>query len=109
MAQMGRPGLTGAQKSELWLRWKRGEFRSEIGRVLNKHPGSIFGVLREWHLLKRKVLKKIGKPVPYWVAHRQSHNPGTGCHAPSTTPYSDPCRSNGQLRDLQSADGRFAA
>ena len=46
MAQMGRPGLTSAQKKELWRRWKEGESLSEIGRALGKHAGSIHGVVK---------------------------------------------------------------
>lgn len=46
MGTVGRPGLTLAQQDELWRRWKRGEFQSEIGRALGKFPASIFGVLR---------------------------------------------------------------
>lgn len=45
MAQMGRPGLTHAQKVELWKRWKRGQSLSDIGRALGKHAGSIHGVV----------------------------------------------------------------
>jgi IS30 family transposase len=45
MAQMGRPGLSAAQKQELWDRWKSGESLSDIGRALSKHPGSIHGVI----------------------------------------------------------------
>lgn len=46
MAQLGRPGLSGAQKDELWRRWRNGEGHSDIGRALGKFPASIFGVLR---------------------------------------------------------------
>lgn len=45
MAQMGRPGLSGAQKAELWQRWKDGQTLSEIGLALGKHAGSIHGVV----------------------------------------------------------------
>ena len=45
MAHMGRPGLSAAQKAELWQRWKEGQSLSEIGRALGKHAGSIHGVL----------------------------------------------------------------
>ena len=45
MAQMGRPGLSSQQKHELWARWKAGQSLSDIGRSLDKHAGSIFGVL----------------------------------------------------------------
>jgi IS30 family transposase len=45
MGQMGRPGLSAAQKAELWHRWKQGQSLSEIGLALGKHAGSIHGVL----------------------------------------------------------------
>ncbi len=45
MAQMGRPGLSASQKRELWHRWKHGQSLSEIARALEKHPGSIHGVV----------------------------------------------------------------
>lgn len=45
MAHRGRPGLSAAQKAELWQRGKQGPSLSEMGRVLGKHAGSIHGVL----------------------------------------------------------------
>jgi hypothetical protein len=45
MAQMGRPGLSTAQKAELWQRWKHEQSLSEIGRAVGKHAGSIHGVV----------------------------------------------------------------
>jgi IS30 family transposase len=45
MGRIGRPGLSDAQKLDLWRRWKTGESLSEIARVLGKYPGSIYGVL----------------------------------------------------------------
>jgi IS30 family transposase len=45
MGQMGRPGLSAAQKADLWQRWKQGQSLSEIDRALGKHAGSIHGVL----------------------------------------------------------------
>ncbi len=45
MAYMGRPGLSAAQKADLWQRWKHGQSLSEIGRALGKHAGSIYGVV----------------------------------------------------------------
>jgi IS30 family transposase len=45
MAQMGRPGLSAAQKAELWERWKSGQSLSDIGRALGKHAASIHGVV----------------------------------------------------------------
>jgi IS30 family transposase len=46
LAQLGRPGLSAAQKRELWQRWKSGQSLSEIGRALGKHAGSIYGVVK---------------------------------------------------------------
>lgn len=45
MAQKGRPGLSGSEKSELWRWWREGRTLSEIGASLGKHAGSIYGVL----------------------------------------------------------------
>lgn len=45
IARMGRPGLSDAQKAELWHRWKDGQSLSDIGRALSKHAGSIHGVV----------------------------------------------------------------
>ena len=45
MGQMVRPGLSVAQKADLWQRWKQGQSLSEIGRALGKHAGSIHGVV----------------------------------------------------------------
>ncbi|WP_425574701.1 transposase, partial [Nonomuraea africana] len=46
MAMMGRPGMSDAQKRELWDRWKAGESISQIARALDKPPGSVFTVLK---------------------------------------------------------------
>ena len=45
MTNTRRRGLSAGQKIELWERWKHGESLSDIGRALDKHAGSIFGVL----------------------------------------------------------------
>jgi len=45
MGHMGRPGLSAAQKADLWQRWKQGQSLREIGRALGKHAGSIHGVV----------------------------------------------------------------
>jgi IS30 family transposase len=41
---MGRPGLSAAQKAELWRRWQAGQSMSDIGRALGRHAGSIHNV-----------------------------------------------------------------
>jgi IS30 family transposase len=46
MARRRRPGLSAAQKQELWERWKRGQSMGEIARVFGKERGSIHSVLR---------------------------------------------------------------
>jgi len=38
-------GLTPAEKRELRRRWKEGHSLSDIGRALEKHPGSVFGYI----------------------------------------------------------------
>lgn len=45
MARRGRPGLSAADRAELWKRWKRGESLSDIGRILQRKPGSIHHVV----------------------------------------------------------------
>lgn len=45
MARRGGPGLSDAEKAELWHRWKNGQSLSDIGRALSKHAGSIHGVV----------------------------------------------------------------
>lgn len=45
MARIGRPGLSDAQKSELWRKFREGESLSDIGRALGKHAASIHGVV----------------------------------------------------------------
>ncbi len=45
MAQMGRPGLSAAQKRELWQRWKAGQSLSEIGRALERQAWAIHDVV----------------------------------------------------------------
>jgi len=45
MARVRRPGLSDAQKAELWQRWRDGQSLTEIGRAVSKHAGSIHGVV----------------------------------------------------------------
>ena len=45
MAGITRPGLTVAQKIELWDRWQRGESLTAIGRVFGKPSSSIYVLL----------------------------------------------------------------
>jgi len=42
MVQIRRPGLTSAQKMELWDRWQRGESLKAIGRAFGKPSSSIY-------------------------------------------------------------------
>jgi IS30 family transposase len=45
MVRVGRPGLSDAQKREIWRRWQEGQSLSDIGRALGKVPGSIHNVV----------------------------------------------------------------
>src|SRR5215207_4361019 len=42
-----RHRLSAAQRADLWLRWKRGESLSAIGRALDRVPSAIAYVLRQ--------------------------------------------------------------
>jgi IS30 family transposase len=46
MARTGRPGFIAEEKETTWVLWRQGVSFSEIGRVINKEPGSVFGVIR---------------------------------------------------------------
>ena len=45
MKRITRPGLTPAQKTEMWDRWQHGESLSGIGRLFGKPSSSIYGQL----------------------------------------------------------------
>ncbi len=45
MGQIRRPGITSAQKTELWDRWQRGESLKAIGRAFGKPSSSIYGLV----------------------------------------------------------------
>ena len=45
MGHMECPGLSAAQKADLWHRWKQRQSLNEIGRALGKYAGSIHGVV----------------------------------------------------------------
>jgi transposase-like protein len=42
-----RREYSGAERTELWERWKRGESISEIARALDRAPGTIHCTIRE--------------------------------------------------------------
>ena len=45
MNMLGRPRLSDALKADLWVRWKGGQFQSEMARVLGMYPVAIFAML----------------------------------------------------------------
>lgn len=45
MARMGRPGLSDAQKQDVWQQWKRGRSLTDIANGFGKAPASIYGIL----------------------------------------------------------------
>lgn len=42
MAKIGRPGLSDDQRRRVWELWKQGHTFSEIARLVDRPPGSIF-------------------------------------------------------------------
>jgi hypothetical protein len=46
MSKRRQRGLSVEQRAELWTRWKEGQSLSDIGRALDKAPGSVSGFLR---------------------------------------------------------------
>ena len=65
MARMGRRGLSGSQKADLWERWKSGQSLNDIARALGKFPGSIRGVVSSEggiapHIRRRTVGSGVG-------------------------------------------------
>jgi IS30 family transposase len=77
MAQLGRPGLSAEQKRELWRRWKEGQSLSEIGRALERHAGSIFGVIRDKGGFAPPERRRI--PRALTAAEREEISRGIAC------------------------------
>ena len=46
MAKIGRPGLSDDQRRRVWELWKQGHTFSEIARLVDRPPGSIFSILQ---------------------------------------------------------------
>lgn len=46
MARLGRPGMSDEDRTDLWVRWGRGESISDIARAIERPPGSVFTVLK---------------------------------------------------------------
>jgi hypothetical protein len=59
--QKRRWGLSAAQKTLLWQRWKDGESLSDIGRSLGKHAASIHAIVRP-HGGIMPMVRKRGRP-----------------------------------------------
>ncbi len=76
MPRTGRPGLTRGQKRELWQRWKAGQTLSEIGRALNKHAGSVHGVLAATGGIEPRARKR--SPRTLQLSDREEISRGLG-------------------------------
>lgn len=63
MPRTGRPGLSYQEKNELWCRWRSGQTLSEIGRALNKHAGSVHGVLAATGGIEPRVRKRSARAL----------------------------------------------
>jgi hypothetical protein len=46
MAITRRAGFSAEEKETTWILWRQRVSFSEIGRLVNKEPGSVFGVIR---------------------------------------------------------------
>mgnify|MGYP000208563008 CR=1 FL=1 len=46
MADLSKRGLSNIEKLKIWHLWREGKTLSEIGLTVDKHAGSIFGVLK---------------------------------------------------------------
>lgn len=117
MAQMGRPGMSAGQKAEVWQRWKKGESLSDIGRAVDKHPGSVFGLLkihggihssarrRSRHALALKEREEISRGVAAGLSMRQIAR-GIG-RSPSTV--SREIARHGRIHRYRAADADATA
>ncbi len=83
MPRTGRPGLTRRQKRELWHRWKAGQSLSEIGRALDKHAGSVHGVLAATGGIEPRTRKRSTRALQLSEREEISRGLGQGfsfCH-----------------------------
>lgn len=63
MARNGRPGMSIAQKEEVWRRWRSGDSFSEIGRAVGRAPGSIFTFLQLFGGITPPVRKRADRTL----------------------------------------------
>ena len=70
MERLGRPGLSDAQRRELWERWKERDSINDIGRALFKNPGAVNGVLALEGSIYGPVRKRAALPCRHMIASR---------------------------------------
>ncbi|WP_223866686.1 hypothetical protein [Candidatus Enterovibrio escicola] len=46
MTDLSKRGLSALEKQKVWQLWRKGKTLSEIGLTVDRHAGSIFGVLK---------------------------------------------------------------
>ena len=47
MAKLGRPGMSDEDRATLWRLWSEGSSFSEISRVIDYPPGSVYTVVKQ--------------------------------------------------------------
>tara|TARA_B110000977_G_scaffold41471_1_gene55828 strand:- start:994 stop:1383 length:390 start_codon:yes stop_codon:yes gene_type:complete len=69
MAITRRAGFSAEEKETTWILWRQRVSFSEIGRLVNKEPGSVFGVIR----LQGGItpVPKVAKEISLSVADRE--------------------------------------
>ena len=46
MTDLSKRGLSNTEKLKIWRLWREGKNLSELGLTVDRHAGSIFGVLK---------------------------------------------------------------
>jgi len=107
MPRTGRPGLTHREKRELWHRWKAGQTLSEIGRALNKHAGSVHGVLAVTGGIEPRA--RVRSPRALQLSDREEISRGLGQGFSFRRISRQICRSASTVsREVSRNGGRFA-
>lgn len=76
-----RRGYSAEERRELWERWKRGESISEIGRALERAPGTIHCAIREYGGVAPPERKRSPRALTLREREEISRGVAAGCSA----------------------------
>lgn len=76
-----RRGYSAEERRELWERWKRGESISEIGRALERAPGTIHCTIREYGGVAPPERKRSPRALTLREREEISRGVAAGCSA----------------------------